>query len=156
MKYRGTRLYKLVQSGRGSYTDLAEKMAKYRKVRKNSSDKPYRIESLYQDDHNITLSTLTALIKETGKPVDFFVDFEPWELSSKASVSLHDNIANKYATDEETERVNHLNEIIHLKDELLKEKERVISMKDTEIEQLKKRVDDLLLIAQGQNSDIKR
>lgn len=156
MKYRGTRLYKLVQSGRGSYTDLAEKMAKYRKVRKNSSDKPYRIESLYQDDHNITLSTLTALIKETGKPVDFFVDFEPWELSSEHSVSLHDNIANKYATDEETERINHLNEIIHLKDELLKEKERVISMKDTEIEQLKKRVDDLLLIAQGQNSDIKR
>ena len=156
MKYRGTRLYKLVQSGRGSYTDLAEKMAKYRKVRKNSSDKPYRIESLYLDDHNITLSTLTALIKETGKPVDFFVDFEPWELSSKPSVSQYDNLTDKYGTDEETERVKHLNEIIHLKDELLKEKERVISMKDTEIEQLKKQVEDLLLIAQGQNSDIKQ
>ncbi len=156
MKYRGTRLYKLVQSGRGGYTDLAEKMKKYRKVRKNSSDKPYRIESLYQDGHNITLSTLTALMKETGKPIDFFIDFEPWELSAEHAGLLRNNMFDNFASDEETERVNHLNEIIHLKNELLKEKERVISMKDAEIEQWKKRIDDLLLIAHGQNSDIKK
>ena len=156
MKYKGTRLAALVQGSRGEYTDLGERMSKYKRPRKNSSGKNYRIECLYNDGLNLQMSTLTALMKETGKPIDFFIDFEPWELPSALGVSGNGNIINSSVSNDMAQRIEHLNEVIHLKNELLTEKDKIVALKDAEIEQWKKRYDDLLSFTQNSNSDTTR
>lgn len=158
MKYVGSRLRKLLKSERGSYTDLASKMLKYRKPRKNASKDEYNLVPLFEDGHNVTLSTLTGLMRETGMPIDFFVDFEPGELPQQKpeGVSGSNNIINSSVNNDLTMKVDHLYEIIRLKDELIADKERIITLKDAEIGQWKKRHDDLIKIAQFGDSDINR
>ena len=80
MRYVGSRLKALLNQERGRYTELAKSMCKYRRARKNESNKDYNLIPLLSDGHNVTLSTLTGLMRETGKSIEFFVDFEPGEL----------------------------------------------------------------------------
>ncbi len=120
-----------LKSGRGNYTDLAQKMLKYRKPRKNASNDEYNLAPFFKEGHNITVNSLTALMRETGMTIDFFIDFEPGELPS----------------------IEHLKEIIRLKDELLKDKEQIIKLKDAEIEQWKKRYEDLAKLTQVKRVD---
>lgn len=157
MKYCGTRLCELTHNARGEYSNLAERMAKYRKARKNSSENKYRIETLYKDGHNIKISTLSALMKETGRPIDFFIDFEPWELpaSHAPGISGSGNILYSSVNDN-SDKVSHLEEIIRLKNDLLADKDTIIALKDAEIEQWKKRYDDLIKLAQLEGSDKNR
>lgn len=154
MRYVGSRLQALLKSERGSYTELATKMLKYRKPRKNASKDEYNLVPLFEDGHNVTLSTLTGLMRETGMPIDFFVDFEPGELPPyrRDGMSGSNNIINSSVNNNLTIKVDHLNEVIRLKDELIADKERIITLKDAEIEQWKKRYDDLIKLAQfGKN-----
>ena len=155
MRYVGSRLQALLKSERGSYTELATKMLKYRKPRKNASKDEYNLVPLFEDGHNVTLSTLTGLMRETGMPIDFFVDFEPGELPPyrRDGVSGSNNIINSSVSNDLTIKVDHLNEVIRLKDELIADKERIITLKDAEIEQWKKRYDDLIKLAQFGESD---
>lgn len=155
MKYVGSRLQALLKSERGGYTELAAKMLKYRKPRQNGSKDEYNLGPFFKDGHNVTLYTLTALMRETGMPIDFFVDFEPGELPSarRDGISGSNNIINSSVTNDLTMKVDHLNEVIRLKDELIIDKERIITLKDAEIEQWKKRYDDLIKIAQFGESD---
>lgn len=150
MKYIGSRLKEWVKSERGRYKDLATRMAKYRKPRSNAGKDEYNLMPFFKDGHNVTLHILTGLIQETGMPIDFFVDFEPDELPSNQhdGISGNNNIINSSITNDLTLKVDHLNEVIRLKNELINEKERVITLKDAEIEQWKKRYDDLIKIAQ--------
>lgn len=143
---------------RGGYTELAAKMLKYRKPRKNASKEEYSLTPLLKDGHNITLSTLTALMHETGLSIDFFIDFEPGELPPyrRDGVSGSNNIINSSVSNDLTTKVDHLNEVIRLKDELIADKERIITLKDAEIEQWKKRYDDLIKLAQFGESDKNR
>lgn len=157
MIYKGSRLKALVQSRGGMYSDLAERMTKYKSKRKNSSDREYRLGVLYADGHNITINTLSALMKETNRPINYFVDFEPNELqSSTEGVSGNNNIINSMVSNDAAQRIEHLTEVVHLKDQLITEKERVIALKDSEIEQWKKRYDDLIKLAQFGSSDKSR
>ena len=154
MKYVGSRLQALLKSERGSYTELAAKMLKYRKPRKNASKEEDNLVPLFEDGHNVTLNTLTGLMRETGMSIDFFVDFEPGELPPyrRDGVSGSNNIINSSVNNDLTLKVDHLNEVIRLKDELIADKERIITLKDAEIEQWKKRYDDLIKLAQfGKN-----
>lgn len=146
MRYVGSRLQKLLKSERGSYTELATKMLKYRKPRKNASKDEYNLVPLFEDGHNVTLSTLTGLMRETGKSIDFFVDFEPGELPQHRheGVNGSNNIINSSVNNDLTMKVDHLYEVIRLKDELIADKERIITLKDADIEQWKKRYDDLI------------
>lgn len=150
MKYIGSRLQALLKSERGGYTELAVKMLKYRKPRKNASRDEYNLVPLFEDGHNVTLSTLTGLMRETGMSIEFFVDFEPGELPSyrRDGVSGSNNIINSSVNNDLTVKVDHLNEVIRLKDELIADKERIITLKDAEIEQWKKRYDDLIKLSQ--------
>ena len=155
MRYVGSRLQKLLKSERGSYTELATKMLKYRKPRKNASKDEYNLVPLFEDGHNVTLSTLTGLMRETGKSIDFFVDFEPGELPQHRheGVNGSNNIINSSVNNDLTMKVDHLYEVIRLKDELIADKERIITLKDADIEQWKKRYDDLIKLSQfGSNS----
>lgn len=158
MKYIGSRLQALLKSERGGYTELASKMLKYRKPRKNASKDEYNLVPLFEDGHNVTLYTLTGLMRETGMAIDFFVDFEPGELPPyrRDGVSGSNNIINSSVSNDLTIKVDHLNEVIRLKDELLADKERIITLKDAEIEQWKKRYDDLIKLAQFGESDKNR
>jgi hypothetical protein len=150
MRYVGSRLQKLLKSERGSYTELATKMLKYRKPRKNASKDEYNLVPLFEDGHNVTLSTLTGLMRETGKSIDFFVDFEPGELPQHRheGVNGSNNIINSSVNNDLTMKVDHLYEVIRLKDELIADKERIITLKDADIEQWKKRYDDLIKLTQ--------
>ena len=136
MIYKGSRLREYLNGERGGYTDLASRMLKHRKPRKNSS----------KDEYSLTPS----LMKETGMAIDFFVDFEPGELPSyrRGEVSGSNNIINSSVSNDLTVKLDHLNEVIRLKDELIADKERIITLKDAEIEQWKKRYDDLIKLAQ--------
>lgn len=158
MRYIGSRLQKLLKSERGSYTELASKMLKYRKPRKNASKDEYNLVPLFEDGHNVTLSTLTGLMHETGMPIDFFVDFDPGELPAhrQDGISGSNNIINSSITNDLTIKVDHLNEIIRLKDEMLSDKERIINLKDAEIEQWKKRYDDLIKLSQFGSSGTRK
>lgn len=150
MKYVGSRLQALLKTERGSYTELAAKMLKYRKPRQNGSKDEYNLVPLFKDGHNVTLYTLTGLMRETGMSIDFFVDFEPGELPAarRDGISGSNNIINSSITNDLTLKVDHLNEVIRLKDELIADKERIITLKDAEIEQWKKRYDDLIRLTQ--------
>ena len=157
MKYIGSRLQALLKSERGSYTELAAKMLKYRKPRKNASKDEYNLVPLFEDGHNVTLNTLTGLMRETGMPIDFFVDFEPGELPPYRRDGVSgNNITSSSVNNDLTLKVDHLNEVIRLKDELIADKERIITLKDAEIEHRKKRYDDLIKIAQFRESDKSR
>lgn len=142
MKYVGSRLKALLSQERGRYTELAKAMLKYRKPRKNEGRNEYNLIPLLEDNHNVTLSTLTGLMRETGKSLEFFVDFEPGELlaSRQEAIGSH-NIINSAVSNDLTATTEHLHEIIRLKDEMLADKERIIAAKDSEIEQWKKRFD---------------
>ena len=150
----GSRLQALLKKERGSYTTLAQRMQKYRKPRKNGSKDEYNLVPLFDDGHNVTLNTLTGLMRETGLPIDFFVDFEPGELTSCRRDGIRgSNVINSPVANDLTVTVKHLNEVVRLKNELIADKERIISLKDSEIEQWKKRYDELFSKVHFGNSD---
>lgn len=146
MRYIGSRLKEYLNAKRGRYTELAQGMMKYRSPRKNSGKNEYNLDPFFDDGHNISLKLLSGLMRETGKPIDFFVDFEPGELAQTKmdGVNGNNNIVNSTVTNDLTQKVDHLSEVIRLKDELIADKERIIALKDAEIEQWKKRYDDLM------------
>lgn len=150
MKYNGTRLKDYIQGRRGAYTELARAMTKYSKPRRNGGAEEYNLAPFFRIGHNITLDVLTGFMKETGKTIDFFVDFEPGELppAQHESVTGNSNIINSSISNDLTMKVDHLHEIIRLKDDLIADKERIIALKDAEIEQWKKRLDDTIKLAQ--------
>ena len=153
----GSRLQALLKSERGKYKDLAARMLEYRKPRKNGGNKEYNLLPLYKDGHNITLHTLTGLIRLTGMPLEFFVDFENGELSSSQSFTGSNNIINSsISTSNMENEISHLREVISLKDQMLADKERIIEMKSSEIEQWKNRYDNLVKSNIFEDSDINK
>lgn len=150
MRYIGSRLKEYLNAKRGRYTELAQGMMKYRSPRKNSGKNEYNLDPFFDDDHNISLKLLNGLMRETGKPIDFFVDFEPGEINENRSDRTigNNNIINSSISNDLTLKVDHLNEVIRLKNELIADKERIITLKDAEIEQWKKRYDDLITLSQ--------
>ena len=146
MRYIGSRLKEYLNAKRGRYTELAQGMMKYRSPRKNSGKNEYNLDPFFDDDHNISLKLLNGLMRETGKPIEFFVDFEPGETSQTKmdGINGNNNIVNSTVTNDLTQKLDHLTEIIQLKDELIADKERIIASKNAEIEQWKNRYDDLV------------
>ena len=147
MEYKGSRLKKFVGERSGAYTELEKKMRKYRKARKNSSDAEYNLRPLYKDGHNITISVLTALMRETGKSLDFFIDFEPNEIPNTLrsdNVSGNHNVINSNISNDSSLRIEYLTNTIKLKDQLIDEKERNIIQKDSEIAALRKQNNKLI------------
>lgn len=129
MKYKGSILKKFVQENRGKYTEICVAML---------GGKKKGLDNYYHDGRNLQLNKLTQLLKATGKPIDFFVEFEPGELPAGGGIVGNNNFVNSIVGNDMSLRLDHLNEVLELKDQLLKEKERVIAMKDAEIANLKK------------------
>ena len=150
MRYVGSRLKEYLNAKRGRYTELAQGMMKYRSPRKNSGKNEYNLDPFFDDDHNISLKLLNGLMRETGKPIEFFVDFEPGEIAQTKTdgINGNNNIVNSTVSNDLTQKVDHLSEVIRLKDELIADKERIISLKDAEIEQWKMHYGDLARLSQ--------
>lgn len=145
MKYKGSKLKMYVKQHRGAYTDICTAIL---------GGKKKGLDQYYHDDHNISIEKLSALMAATGLPIDFFCEFAPGELPQTASsgVTGNNNIVNSMVGSDLAQKVEHLNEVIHLKDQLLAEKDTVIAMKDSQLELWKKRYDDALHLAKF-NSD---
>lgn len=146
MKYMGSRLKALLKKERGLRAALCSKLS--------NGKKDYNLDNLLKDYHNITLSTLSVILEVTGKTANFFVDFESYEYppAKAEGVKGNNNIVNSPFSNDLTVTVEHLHEVVRLKDQLLQEKERVITMKDGELEQWKKRFDDLIVFNQLKNN----
>ena len=140
MKYKGSRFKEWVRSNRGAYTEVCLAMLGGRKK---------GLDNYYQDDKNISINKLTDLLRATHLPLDYFVEFEDGELmcrNQQPSIGNH-NVINSMVVPDLTEKVEHLNEVISLKDQLILEKEKQIALKDQEIQLWKKRLDDALKLA---------
>lgn len=137
MIYKGSRLQKLVSEKRGFHAKLTKLLAS------RTNAKSYNLSLLYQDGRNVTLSTLTDLLKVTGCSIDYFVDFEPSELPNQKqpnSVSGSNNIVNSTVTSDLTLKIDHLNEVIDLKDQIIQSKDALID----ELQLWKRKYDELL------------
>ncbi len=150
MRYLGSRLKKMLNAKSGAYTELEKAMRKYRTARKNGKkDGSFNLNPYLEDDHNITIRSLSALMKESGLPLDFFVELEEGEKLSSSNpngVNGNGNIVNSSVNNDLVPQVHFLQEKISLQEQLLAEKERNINQKDAEIANLKK-INDRLMTA---------
>lgn len=92
--------------------------------------------------------------------MEFFVEFEPSELASSStggdSVNGSHNIINSSVSNDQANRIEYLLEMLKMKDAIINEKERVITLKEAEIELWKKRLDDAIKLAEFGDSDKNR
>ena len=142
MKYLGSNLKKFVKEHRGMYTQICETML---------GGKKKGLDNYYGDGRNIHIDKLTQLMRATGMPIDYFIEFEPGERENKGAVG-NNNIINSMVGKDLSIKVDHLNEIIRLKDQIIEEKERNLIMKDQEIELWKKRYDDIIKLSKSDNN----
>ncbi|MBR6592378.1 MAG: hypothetical protein IKK81_07165 [Prevotella sp.] len=137
MRYTGERLRSLLNGNSGLRKQVYASL--------NTGGKKKGIEYFYGNDLNITLKKLSAIMHATKKPIEFFVDFEDGERIMDGRVSGTGNVVNSTIVNNDDE-VNHMKEILKLKEELLNEKERIIALKDGQIEYQNKRYDELLAL----------
>lgn len=154
MEYRGTRLRDYVKYtlGAGGHKEISTKLAaKYGR-------KTYNLNGAFKDGTNLTLKSLTDLLWATGLTVDEVVDFEPGEwprTGNSGKVTGNNNIINSSVSSDMALKIDHLNEVIRLKDEIIEEKVNVIASKDElidELQGLKKKYDDLLELVKNKNT----
>lgn len=147
MYYKGSQLKEYVRSRRGRYTELC--LAVFGKKKDG-------LDNYYRDGRNIQIDKLTKIMRATGKPITYFVDFEENELpsASRGNVGMgNNNIINSTISTEAAYQIEHLNEVIRLKDQIIAEKERVITSRDVEIAQWKKRYDDLIVLSKNGSAE---
>ncbi len=146
MKYKGTRLAQWLNEERGRYADLAKRMMKYRTPRKNESKNEYNLHPFLKDGHNPTLSILSALMRETALPLEFFVDLEQGEILTRqeSGVTGNNNIVNSSISNDLTLKVDHLHEKVKILEDTIEDKKQIITKQESEIEYWKKRFDKLL------------
>lgn len=140
MRYNGDRLRKLL-TGNAALRDQV--YAYLNKGNRKGLDYYYGV------DINITIGKLSDIMAATKKPIEFFVDFEEGEHQESGRVSGTGNVVNSTVVQGDA-TVNHLREVIRLKDEIISEKERIINIKDERIASINKKYDDVLALI---NSD---
>ena len=140
-----------VKQSRGGHKELSSKLAA-----KNGT-KTYNLNGAFKDGTNLTLKSLTDILWATGLSIDEIVDFEPAELpraGSTGRISGNNNIVNSSVSSDMALKIDHLNEVIRLKDEIIEEKVNVIASKDElidELQGLKKKYDDLIELVKNKN-----
>lgn len=144
MRYKGSRLHDEVKSDRGFYTRLCLAILGKKKG----------LENYYIDDKDIHLSKLSAILKATGKPITYYVDFEEGELPVGGGIATgNNNIVNSVVNGDLPIRLQHLEEVLSLKDKAIRDKEEIIALKDNEISLWKQRYDDMAKHAVFGDSD---
>lgn len=134
MRYKGSRLHDDVKGDRGLYTRLSLAVCGKKKG----------LDAFYGDDLDIHIRKLTDILRATGKPITYFVDFEEGELPYGSYIGTgNGNIVNSVVNGDISIRLQHLEEVIALKDETIADKESIIALKDNEVALWKQRYEDL-------------
>ena len=128
MKYKGSKLKEYVQTHRGMYTKICKEMFKGRKG----------LDGYYRDGKNIQIDKLTGIMKATGLPIGFFVEFEENEVSGYMPVQPPTPAATELE-----DRLRHMEEVVVLLNKLVAEKDSVIAAKDSELKLWEARCADL-------------
>lgn len=132
--YKGTRLHDLVKKERGLGAQLSREI-----FGKNKG-----IERYYKDGVNITVTNLEKIAICTGKTVEYFLDYK--RPANATTVNPHvygdNNIVNSPNANDALEKIEHLNNVIKLQEEIIKGDKDLIASKDVIIQTLKERIND--------------
>ncbi len=141
--YMGSRLRQICRSKQGMSAELSQKM-----FGKNKG-----IQRYYADGVNITIDKLEQIAVLTGHSVEYFLKYEgqPNDNQGTATINGNNNIVNSNHANDVYEKIEHLKETINLKNEIIADKEELVKSKDTIIQNLKERNDDLIKLMQSQS-----
>lgn len=139
----GSRLRQICRSKQGMSAELSQKM-----FGKNKG-----IQRYYADGVNITIDKLEQIAVLTGHSVEYFLKYEgqPNDNQGTATINGNNNIVNSNHANDVYEKIEHLKETINLKNEIIADKEELVKSKDTIIQNLKERNDDLIKLMQSQS-----
>lgn len=139
----GSRLRQICRSKQGMSAELSQKM-----FGKNKG-----IQRYYADGVNITIDKLEQIAVLTGHSVEYFLKYEgqPNYNQGTATINGNNNIVNSNHANDVYEKIEHLKETINLKNEIIADKEELVKSKDTIIQNLKERNDDLIKLMQSQS-----
>ena len=144
--YKGSRLRELTKNERGLGAQLSREM-----FSKNKG-----IERYYKDGVNLTIDKLEKIAIGTGKSVEYFLDYQrPFQ--STSSINPHvfgdNNIVNSPNANDAIEKIEHLNRVIKLQEEIIKSDKEIISSKDVIISTLKERINDQIKLIKEMGTD---
>ncbi|MCH3994127.1 MAG: hypothetical protein LKE54_03580 [Prevotella sp.] len=143
--YKGSRLHDLCLAQRGLSTQLS--LALFGKKK--------GIDRYYHDGINITIDMLEKIAMNTGKSVDYFLEYKHTSdgLKESSSVNGNNNIVNSPMANEAMAKIDHLNEVIKLKDDLIVRDKQLIETKDVVIKSLRDTINDYIKLLQASHSD---
>lgn len=143
--YKGSRLHELCKQERGLAVRLSQAM-----FGKNKG-----IDRYYHDGINLTVENLEKIAMYTGRPVDYFLDYDhkPTDSLSHSNVYGSNNIVNSPHANEAIEKIEHLNKVIKLQEDIIKADRESIEAKDELIRTLKERINDHIKLMQEMGSD---
>lgn len=143
--YVGSRLHDLCKQERGLGAKLSRAIFK-----KNKG-----IERYYRDGMDITVSSLEKIAIATGKSVEYFLDYQHPDGASPSTSQVYgsNNIVNSPHANEAIEKIEHLNQVIKLQEDIIKADRESMDAKDELIHSLKERINDYIKLMQEMGSD---
>ena len=144
--YKGSRLRELTKKERGLGAQLSREM-----FSKNKG-----IERYYKDGVNLTIDKLEKIAIGTGKSVEYFLDYQrPSQSTSIINPHVYgvNNIVNSPNANDAIEKIEHLNRVIKLQEEIIKSDKEIISSKDVIISTLKERINDQIKLIKEMGTD---
>lgn len=144
--YKGSRLRELTKRERGLGAQLSREM-----FQKNKG-----IERYYKDGVNLTVTQLEKIAIFTGKSVEYFLDYKrPANAASGTNPHVYgdNNIVNSPNANDTIEKIEHLNRVIKLQEEIIKSDKEIISSKDVIISALKERINDQIKLMREMGTD---
>lgn len=143
--YKGSRLHDLCKMERGLAARLSQAM-----FGKNKG-----IDRYYHDGINLTIDNLEKIAMYTGRPVDYFLEYDhkPSESVSHSNVYGNNNIVNSPMANESwQQKIEFLQKEIKLKDEIIASERSNNSSQAELIKNLKERINDLITLMQSGSS----
>ena len=144
--YKGSGLRELTKRERGLGAQLSREM-----FQKNKG-----IERYYKDGVNLTVTQLEKIAIFTGKSVEYFLDYKrPANAASGTNPHVYgdNNIVNSPNANDTIEKIEHLNRVIKLQEEIIKSDKEIISSKDVIISALKERINDQIKLMREMGTD---
>lgn len=144
--YKGSRLRELTKRERGLGAQLSREM-----FQKNKG-----IERYYKDGVNLTVTQLEKIAIFTGKSVEYFLDYKrPANAASGTNPHVYgdNNIVNSPNANDTIEKIEHLNRVIKLQEEIIRSDKEIISSKDVIISALKERINDQIKLMREMGTD---
>lgn len=144
--YKGSRLRELTQNERGLGAKLSREI-----FSKNKG-----IERYYKDGVNLTIDKLEKIAIGTGKSVEYFLDYQrPSQTTSSINPHVYgdNNIVNSPNANDALQKIEHLNKVIKLQEEIIQSDKELIASKDVIISTLKERINDHIKLMKEMRSD---